>query len=91
VIALVMTARNLLEVLDAHHKSGFRESDSALRSATRNKGMRQTAERVRDCIREGFDLKTDFLSGSYMRHTKTKPLKDVDIMFVLGSKENGGG
>jgi hypothetical protein len=42
---------------------------------------------VRDCIRGGFDLKTDFLSGSYKRHTKTKPLKDVDIMFVLGDKE----
>src|SRR6266545_4355820 len=42
---------------------------------------------VRDCIRTGFELKTDFLSGSYRRHTKTKPLKDVDIMFVLGEKE----
>src|SRR6266699_2997817 len=42
---------------------------------------------VRDCIRGGFDIKTDFLSGSYRRHTKTKPLKDVDIMFVLGDKE----
>jgi hypothetical protein len=42
---------------------------------------------VRDCIRGGFDLKNDFLSGSYKRHTKTKPLKDVDIMFVLGDKE----
>lgn len=42
---------------------------------------------VRDCIRDGFDLKTDFLSGSYKRHTKTKPLKDVDVMFVLGEKE----
>jgi hypothetical protein len=42
---------------------------------------------VRDCIRGGFDIKTDFLSGSYRRHTKTKPLKDVDILFVLGEKE----
>lgn len=42
---------------------------------------------VRDCIREGFDLKTDFLSGSYRRHTKTKPLKDVDVIFVFGSEE----
>src|SRR6266508_1188274 len=42
---------------------------------------------VRDCIRTGFELKTDFLSGSYRRHTKTKPLKDVDVMFVLGDKE----
>jgi len=42
---------------------------------------------VRDCIRGGFDIKTDFLSGSYRRHTKTKPLKDVDVLFVLGAKE----
>jgi len=42
---------------------------------------------VRDCIRDGFDITTDFLSGSYRRHTKTKPLKDVDVMFVLGEKE----
>jgi hypothetical protein len=42
---------------------------------------------VRECIRGGFDIKTDFLSGSYRRHTKTKPLKDVDVMFVLGAKE----
>src|SRR3954470_16980385 len=42
---------------------------------------------VRECIRGGFDIKTDFLSGSYRRHTKTKPLKDVDVMFVLGQKE----
>lgn len=42
---------------------------------------------VRECIRGGFDVKIDFLSGSYKRHTKTKPLKDVDVMFVLGEKE----
>src|SRR4051794_22063486 len=44
---------------------------------------------VRDCIRGGFRIDTDFLSGSYRRHTKTKPLKDVDIMFVLGKDERG--
>ena len=27
------------------------------------------------------------MSGSYSRHTKTKPLKDVDVMFVVGDKE----
>jgi len=42
---------------------------------------------VRESIRGGFDIKTDFLSGSYRRHTKTKPLKDVDVFFVLGAKE----
>jgi hypothetical protein len=42
---------------------------------------------VRDCIRGGFEVTNDFLSGSYRRHTKTKPLKDVDVFFVLGQKE----
>jgi Second Messenger Oligonucleotide or Dinucleotide Synthetase domain len=42
---------------------------------------------VRECICGGFAIKTDFLSGSYRRHTKTKPLKDVDVMFVLGDNE----
>jgi len=43
---------------------------------------------VRESIRDGFDLARDFLSGSYSRHTKTKPLKDVDVVFVLGKKES---
>lgn len=42
---------------------------------------------VRNCIRASFALDSDRLSGSYSRHTKTKPLKDVDILFVLGDKE----
>ncbi len=42
---------------------------------------------VRECIRGGFNVRIDFLSGSYKRHTKTKPLKDVDVVFVLHEKE----
>lgn len=34
-----------------------------------------------------FDIEHDFLTGSYARHTKTKPLKDVDIFCVLGDAE----
>lgn len=56
-------------------------------SDTEQKDASRRQNDVRDCIREGFDLKTDFLSGSYKRHTKTKPLKDVDVIFVLGAKE----
>ena len=41
---------------------------------------------VREQIRSTFDISTDFLTGSYGRRTKTKPLKDVDIFFVLGPK-----
>lgn len=42
---------------------------------------------VRECIRAGFDIERDFLTGSYARYTKTKPLKDVDIFFCLGEKD----
>lgn len=43
---------------------------------------------VRDCIRAEFDIERDFLTGSYARHTKTKPLKDVDIFFCLGKGDS---
>ncbi|MEW8050408.1 MAG: CBASS oligonucleotide cyclase [Candidatus Thiodiazotropha sp.] len=43
---------------------------------------------VRDCIRLKFDIERDFLTGSYARHTKTKPLKDVDIFFCLGKGDS---
>ncbi len=56
-------------------------------SQTERDDAQRRQKNVRECIREGFDLSTDFLSGSYSRHTKTKPLKDVDVMFVLGTKE----
>lgn len=42
---------------------------------------------VRNCIRGGFGIARDFLTGSYARNTKTKPLKDIDIFFVLGKSE----
>ena len=34
-----------------------------------------------------FAIEADFLTGSYRRWTKTKPLKDVDIFCVLAQKE----
>ena len=42
---------------------------------------------IRDHLRTSFELDDDFLTGSYKRYTKTKPLKDVDIFCVLGSME----
>jgi hypothetical protein len=57
-------------------------------SETEQKDASRRHTDVRECIRGGFDIKNDFLSGSYKRHTKTKPLKDVDVLFVLGEKEN---
>lgn len=44
-------------------------------------------QRIRQVIGERFDVESDFLTGSYARHTKTKPLKDVDIFIVLGEGE----
>ncbi len=43
---------------------------------------------IRDYLRTKFDIDRDFLTGSYKRWTKTKPLKDVDILCVLGEKES---
>jgi predicted nucleotidyltransferase len=42
---------------------------------------------VRATVQASFDVDHDFLTGSYGRHTKTKPLKDIDIFVVLGAKE----
>jgi len=57
-------------------------------SDTEQKDAARRQNDLRGCIRAGFEVRTDFLSGSYRRHTKTKPLKDVDVMFVLGQKEH---
>ena len=38
---------------------------------------------IRDYIRTKWDLDDDFLTGSYRRRTKTKPLKDVDMFVVI--------
>jgi len=42
---------------------------------------------VREFIRTKFSVDRDFLTGSYKRNTKTKPLKDIDIFFVLNDTE----
>jgi hypothetical protein len=42
---------------------------------------------MRDALRAAFDVENDFLTGSYKRYTKTKPLQDVDFLCVLGEKE----
>ncbi|MDE0404727.1 MAG: CBASS oligonucleotide cyclase [Nitrospira sp.] len=42
---------------------------------------------VRDYLGTKFNVDRDFLTGSYARHTKTKPLKDIDIFFVLNEDE----
>lgn len=50
-----------------------------------NASKRQTE--VREYLDTKFDIDRSFLTGSYARWTKTKPLKDVDIFFVLGDDE----
>ena len=57
-----------------------------LTKTERDDAQRRHSE-VRECIRAGFQVDRDFLSGSYARNTKTKPLKDIDIIFVLGKDE----
>lgn len=42
---------------------------------------------VRGHLEDAYDIDDSFLTGSYARWTKTKPLKDVDIFFVLGDNE----
>lgn len=43
---------------------------------------------VREYLDGKFQIDRSFLTGSYARWTKTKPLKDVDIFFVLKSSED---
>lgn len=38
---------------------------------------------VREYLDTKFEIANSFLTGSYARHTKTKPLKDIDIFIVL--------
>ena len=42
---------------------------------------------VRDYLVTKFAIERSFLTGSYARHTKTKPLKDIDIFFELKESE----
>ena len=62
----------------------FRKFKSRLELNDRE--QRNASERqreVRDYLDSKFAIDRSFLTGSYARWTKTKPLKDVDIFFVL--------
>jgi len=51
------------------------------------KNVSKRHNEMRDELRATFDVESDFLTGSYKRYTKTKPLQDVDFLCVLGEKE----
>lgn len=48
---------------------------------------RQTRIRAQLDADDTLDIARHFLTGAYRRHTKTKPLRDVDIMIVLRNTE----
>ncbi len=44
-------------------------------------------KRIRKVVEAGLGVEKDFLSGSYARWTKTRPLQDVDVLCVLHADE----
>lgn len=52
----------------------------------KNASARQ--QEVRAYLDTKFHVDRDFLTGSYARHTKTKPLKDIDIFVVLNASKH---
>jgi len=66
----------------------FRKFKSRLElNENEQKNASSRHQEIREHMRSRFDIDDDFLSGSYRRYTKTKPLKDVDIFCVLGPDE----
>jgi predicted nucleotidyltransferase len=69
-----------MDVKDAFDKFRYRLE---ITKAEEDDASRRHQE-VRDYLRQKLDVTDDFLTGSYIRNTKTKPLKDVDVFVVLG-------
>lgn len=66
----------------------FRKFKSRLELNDREqKNASQRHTEVREYLQAKFAVERSFLTGSYARHTKTKPLKDIDIFFVLKESE----
>lgn len=69
----------MLSVTEAFEK--FRSRLEITRTEQESASRRQKA--IRAQLASDLPVENDFLTGSYARHTKTKPLKDVDIFVVL--------
>ena len=75
----------MLSVNDAFYKfRGLLETTD-----TEDKSASSRQQRIRAQLDDAptVDIEKDFLTGAYRRHTKTKPLRDVDIMIVLNNRE----
>lgn len=67
----------------------FRKFKSSLELNDREQNNASSRQQeIRNFLDEKFEINSSFLTGSYARWTKTKPLKDIDIFFVLGSDED---
>lgn len=66
----------------------FRKLKSRLELTEREQADASRRQKeIRAHLDAAFEIERDFLTGSYKRWTKTKPLKDVDIFCVLGENE----
>lgn len=73
----------MITVDDAFKKFNSRQELNPRES----KDVSRRHKEVRDHVASGLRIDYDFLTGSYPRWTKTKPLKDVDVMCVLHENE----
>lgn len=70
-------------------EEAFRKFKSKLELNDREQANASSRQKeVREYLDGKFKIDRSFLTGSYARHTKTKPLKDIDIFFVLKESEN---
>ena len=71
-------------------QDAFRKFRSRLELNTKEQDDASRRQKeVREVMDDAFEIDHDFLTGSYARWTKTKPLKDVDIFCVLAEKHRG--
>ena len=73
----------MLTVTEAFRK--FKSRLELNKKEQKNASTRHTE--VREFLNTKFKVARSFLTGSYARYTKTKPLKDIDIIFVLEEDE----